>query len=533
MLQVLLVDDEKLTREGLLERVPWQELGIGKVVEADDGKNAIERCKNFTPDIILTDVRMPRMDGVEMSFELMRRFPESKLIFMSGYSDKEYLRSAIELKALSYIDKPINFQEMLKTLKLAVTQCQEERRSKVAQTQLAHRLQAALPLIRAEAALGMAGTGTLEQTAQLLVEAGLLGFMEGATYLCAFMSLYPRSVSDYRLPPLSKSACIFMIEKVCSEFHYEALAAFHDHDTVVVHLRVPNPDPALLEEPYLRSLSQALFSALSAEYEAFLSFGHSVPTWTLLPSSAKAGQEGLSYSFYRGRKRCVFPTTSIRPRLEEAMAEGWIREFEDLMTDSAPDPLSRFLQHTTWYCREHEFLPVDEVKRVYARLASKLLIYARKQGIGLQPYPNEETALWESLVLCESLEDSHRMLEAVIEQWRTNQRMSEPVDIIQQARRYIDAHYRDEDLSLPQISSFVFLAPAYLSSIFKQKTGRTLTQYISEVRIEHAIVMLRSTDKSIAEIAEAVGLKDANYFSRVFRKQTGQPPSAFRKRLVP
>ena len=121
-MKLLIVDDEKLTRDGLMNSIDWKQLGIEAVAQADDGLNGYKLALSFQPDIILSDVRMPRMTGIEMAERLQAQKPDVSIIFMSGYSDKEYLKAAIKLKAVSYVEKPIDLDEIREAVRDA---CQD------------------------------------------------------------------------------------------------------------------------------------------------------------------------------------------------------------------------------------------------------------------------------------------------------------------------------------------------------------------------------------------------------------------------
>ena len=127
MIKLLIADDESFTRQGIVETMPWKDLNIYDIREAFDGENAFEILKDFEPDIILTDVRMPRLNGIELSFKARELYPNCSIIFMSGYSDKEYLKSAIHLKAISYVEKPIDLEELEEALKFAVSEVQKSK----------------------------------------------------------------------------------------------------------------------------------------------------------------------------------------------------------------------------------------------------------------------------------------------------------------------------------------------------------------------------------------------------------------------
>ena len=123
MLNILIVDDEKKTRDGLVKHIPWNKLGNFTLYEAENGLQAIEKAKEIHPDIVISDIRMPKMDGIEFAKQLRELYPQCKIIFFSGYSDKEYLKSAISLKAISYIEKPMDIDEISAVIKETVNQC--------------------------------------------------------------------------------------------------------------------------------------------------------------------------------------------------------------------------------------------------------------------------------------------------------------------------------------------------------------------------------------------------------------------------
>lgn len=127
-MKILLVEDEMLTRDGLMMSIPWEELGVKEVFTAEDGEEGLELAGRHKPDIIMTDVRMPRMDGITMAFEIRKTNKKCHFIFISGYCDKEYLKSAIQLSAINYIEKPVEIDEVIAALKKAMKQVLEQRR---------------------------------------------------------------------------------------------------------------------------------------------------------------------------------------------------------------------------------------------------------------------------------------------------------------------------------------------------------------------------------------------------------------------
>lgn len=129
-MKLLIVDDEELTRTGVISSIDWQSIGIREVLQADDGINGIEVARVHRPDIVLCDVRMPRLDGIAMLERLEEILPDIVPVFMSGYSDKEYLKAAIKLKAVNYIEKPLNPAEIRDAIVEARDLCLEKKRTR-------------------------------------------------------------------------------------------------------------------------------------------------------------------------------------------------------------------------------------------------------------------------------------------------------------------------------------------------------------------------------------------------------------------
>ena len=131
-MKILIADDEDYTREGLLGEIDWEAFGIDEIMQAVNGDEALKIAKWFRPDIVLTDIRMPKMDGIAFAGEMLRLLPQSKLIFISGYMETEYLKSAIRLSVIDFIEKPIDIAQVQKALRKAAEEIARERKTKEA-----------------------------------------------------------------------------------------------------------------------------------------------------------------------------------------------------------------------------------------------------------------------------------------------------------------------------------------------------------------------------------------------------------------
>lgn len=125
---VLIVDDEAMPRKVLKEHLPWDSLGVTKIFQASDGLEAVEQARQCLPDIVISDIKMPHMDGIQMAAAIREFCPHCQFIFLSGYSDKEYLKGAIKLKAANYVEKPIDLEEIEQALSEVIKELDEQQK---------------------------------------------------------------------------------------------------------------------------------------------------------------------------------------------------------------------------------------------------------------------------------------------------------------------------------------------------------------------------------------------------------------------
>lgn len=152
MLKLIVIDDEEETRSGLIETIEWEKLDVRIAGQAEDGSEGYELALVSHPDIALIDVRMPGMDGIECAKAINRELPDCKIIFMSGYTDKEYLKAAIQLQAIDYIEKPIDNNEIYNVIKKTVLLCMSERVKKLREDEIKNKVEYSIKLMKQELA---------------------------------------------------------------------------------------------------------------------------------------------------------------------------------------------------------------------------------------------------------------------------------------------------------------------------------------------------------------------------------------------
>jgi len=517
-MKLLIVDDEKLTREGLMNSIDWKSLGITAIAQADDGMHGYEAALAFQPDILLSDVRMPRMNGIEMAEKLQHINPALSIIFMSGYSDKEYLKAAIKLKAVSYVEKPIDLEELHETVLEAKASVEAGRKAASSK---------ALSLARSRAALA-------SRLAYPPKGGSLVLFPEEAEFD------FPKGEN---VPFFT-----FLIQFHHNTYNQDALAAIMEPVVaqVLEHLRlkeIHSTRQGLLYFYHVwgfsdytdnqkstlgKMLSQAL-SPLSLRYHIVI--GKNVKGPLHLYNSYNSAVIELQNSFFhRDNTYRIYEhrdaydtfldvsTLNIDSRLSEALLRKDKKQAELLLEE-----LFRTMMSPA------NVLP-NQVKDLYYKLFATITDTYNILNPQNPPEKEPGESLWGYISECESIYELQDLLKEKTESFFSHiQNRNENYSTVYLIKEFIASRYQDETLSIKDISEHVFLSSSYICTLFKNETGQTLNQYLTDFRIEKAKNLLTDSRYKITDISARVGYSDGNYFGKTFKKLVGMSPSEYRE----
>ena len=516
MLKLLVVDDEATTREGILDILDLKDIGIGMVRQADDGINGLKVAAEFEPDIVLTDVKMPRMDGVEMSFKLRELYPHCKIIFMSGYSDKEYLRSAIQLKAENYIEKPINLNELSNAIKSASTLCIEEH--------------ASTSLMRNELALQLISRNPDTALINEQLKVARLEIPQDGIFITVLIKI----LSPGSFPPDQANGIKEVIRQTLNNtyMHHSLLGmtAFEDNGHIIIHLFGKPFEKHLFTNEKLQDFCVGISDVLKDKCRFFISIGKKVQGLANIHESYITAVLNMQKAFFRNSGCMIGYQENKDPPFK--FDDQLLQSFKNLITKENQEQTIFFIKRITSDLKRSENTLVNNSKDFYFRLLLELRKEARQQGFELMDDRVEENRLWEHFLSFDTLA---RMEEFFIENMNTYFKKLEEKNanpgVVNNIIKYVKNNYHDESLSINKISENTHLAPTYLCYLFKEKTGTTLNRYITEYRMEKAKEMLMDKELKISDIAEMVGCSGGSYFTKLFRKATSLTPTEYRERF--
>lgn len=519
-MKLMIVDDEKLTRDGLMNSIDWKALGIDAVVQADDGLHGYEAAMTFCPDIILSDVRMPRMSGIEMAEKLQVQNPVPHIIFMSGYSDKEYLKAAIKLKAVNYIEKPIDLEEIAETVQEAKTAVEADRKAASSKALSLARSRAALAARLAYASGPDVFESSFEELDFDFPKDENTGFF---TFLIQF---HQNTCNQDTLSAMVEPA----VARVLSDLRLEEIHSTRQGLLCFYHVW-GFADYSVIQKNNLGKLLEQALSSLPLRYH--IVFGKNVKGPRCIYESYNSAVIELQNSFFhRDNTYRVYQeqdmsgvffdvgTLNADGRLSEALLRRDKKQtdllLEELFQQILPPP--------------RNVLP-NQIKELYYKLFTKVNDTYEILNIPDSAVKDPGDSLWGKVSECDSVYRLHDLLKEQIEKFfsRIHNR-GENHSTVQLIREFIADHYQNETLSIKDISEHVFLSSSYICTLFKNETGQTLNQYLTDFRINEAKKLLADPRYKITDISARVGYSDGNYFGKAFKKLVGMSPSEYRER---
>ena len=514
-MKLLIVDDEELTRTGVISSLNWDSLGIDEVLQADDGVHGLETARLHKPEIVLCDVRMPRMDGITMLERLEKLLPDTVPIFMSGYSDKEYLKAAIKLKAVNYIEKPFSLSEIENTIKEARDLYLQKLHSKRGET---------LHSMETASRLALQFTLPYGNNSQTISDlASELGFtMNSSTYFTSFIvktSLFPElstpSISDFYqelqvfLEPFHMQ-CIYLEKKL----QYLVYFFFSQNEPSPRQLKAVS-DYMCQYFSRIGRYSMARGDSLYGVSKAYQSYTSAV---ILLQSS---------YFFSENTLLTTGSLDELSDITNDIFANSPASAFADALSDlnkSAVDAIFTELYNT--FYQNYKVLQ-NSVKDLYYKLFLVLDDARHQQKIAVS---GNIESIAETIDNCFTFSELHQTLVNNTEDYFScAENFSAENPTIFLIKDYISKNYMNETLSVKDISTHVFLSTSYVCTFFKNETGKTLNQYITEYRMEKAKQLLKDARFKITDISSRVGYNDGNYFGKSFKKYCGLSPSEYRE----
>ena len=523
--KVMLVDDEEDVAQAIMKKMNWEEMGFESPRYAHNGLEALELAEESRPDIVMTDIKMPYMDGMELSRNLRKLYPNIRIIIFSGFDEFEYAKEAIRLEAEEYILKPIDADELKGVFTRVHEALDRDIDEKLNMAKLENYYMDSLPLLQEDFFASLVeGRITEDKIGKLLDDYRI--DLHGPFYLIAIVHISTSSVPEGMNPVFLSVSVRKLLEERMDQKWGCWFFSYMGSTVMIAQLESRKDASAFTDEcDRLCRLSESICKA-----NVTIGIGSITDNLYGIQDSYKRGRDAVSYRALYGHTKAI-NISEISPMEKEEVSED---------TASLTDIFKKM--------KMSDKVTVDEAARHYIdsklgqqasiqnyrffvmELVSELYKFLKNNQLSVNDVfdMNKDTYMTVQQMGQEELTDWFANVCVTMHELIDDKRSDNTRSFVSKAKDYVADHYADQDLSIDFICNYLGVSSAYFSTVFKKETGKTFVGYLTDYRMEKAEMLLLETDEKTYVIAQEVGYSDPNYFSYVFKKQFGVSPSKYK-----
>lgn len=538
MLKTFLAEDEIVVRENIKKMVPWEQYGFELVGEASDGEMALPLIKKLKPDLLITDIKMPFMDGLTLCKVVKKELPDIKIVILSGYDDFNYAKEAIGIGVEDYLLKPITKNAFLERLCEIRSRYEHEKSQREYYEQFHREMQEYEQNSSRDFFEGLI-SGTMDM-GEMYERADKLGLdIVAEAYNILIFTLESENAAAGQSETYSEweARALEKIESLFADHSY-AMLFRNNVFSYGVLVKEQKDNPGKNTRDCVESIREILSDAPAGQ-PWFIAAGELVERLSNMKHSYNTAAQTYARRYlYDGH------ILYYRDLKEEELAKDDGRYLKKVDIN-AMDPaiIQKFLgsglkEETGNFVRDYFHAIGKEpmtsmVFRSYVILNVRFSVLSFLNRMGYCASALEESDTEDALEqggasMEAAMAYAEKMLQKAIE-IRDENSGNKNRDILENSIEYIKTHYMDENMSLNAVAQVANISANHFSALFSQNIGQTFIEYLTGIRMEHAKELLRCTGKRASEIALEVGYKDSHYFSYLFKKTQGMTPSDYRK----
>jgi two-component system response regulator YesN len=518
--KVFLVEDEIVAREGIRDNVDWKANGLEFCGEAPDGEIALPILLTIKPDILITDIKMPFMDGLQLSRIIHERMPWVKLIILSGHDEFEYAQEAIRLGVTEYLLKPVTVQDLNNVLQKIVAQLEQEKRDQENIHKLQEKLQENRAVLKENLLLklvigAVSSADAFDQSQQIDLD------LVARHYLVVVIRIEPCNPSVN-----GEAGELKRMHQIISrlvENNPDIFLLLKDAEEVVLLMKGNTLE--YLEEEQNFLMEQIQHQVESPDYKVTIGIG--TPKNRIADVSQSFGEALVNIQNLVSQKLADPGNGADKAELlkvdksavDDYLKCGVKKDFDDFF-DAFIRPLV-----------DSAFKSSIVKSYIFMDIVMTTARFVKELGGDIDQVVPElshiETIL-SKINTVDQIREQAKMILLSGLMFRDSRTNSQRAGILQKAREYIDQHYMEPEMSLNQVAAYVSHSPSHFSAMFSQGTCQTFKEYLTELRMKKARELLRTTSLRSSEISYQIGYGDPHYFSYIFRKNTGLTPTEFR-----
>lgn len=537
MLKVFLVEDEIVIRNGIKNNIPWEREGFEFVGEASDGELAYPLIMKEKPDILITDIKMPFMDGLELSRLVKKELPQIKILILSGYNDFDYAKAAINIGVTNYLLKPISSAKLLEALREVGEAIEKEQEHERMLERYKKEAEENVLLERKKLWNSLIANNL--SAAELLEGGQKVGMdLTASAYLVfLFKIIWGGEATGCSQDSIDASDKIME-----TAGKWTQVLTFDRSPEGWVFLIKGESDGEAIERQQECAKELTELVGCYPDIEYFGGIGSVVHRMGDVRKSYQEAGKAFAARFFNEPNQIIssedverlhrhedgkIDITRIRSKKSE-------RELVDRFLRSGTlEEVENFIEEYFMDVGEQNYQSMLYRQYVVMDLYFTAIDLLEDMKISKESLPQECRDINEIVLQATSIEEIQSLMNSLFKEvikLRDQNSMKKYSAVLEEARVYINENYKRDDMSLNTVASKVGISPSYFSAIFSAEMGQTFVEYLTQVRMEKAKELLMCSSMRTAEIGYEVGYKDSHYFSYIFKKVTGCSPKEYKNR---
>ncbi|WP_162463016.1 response regulator transcription factor [Paenibacillus psychroresistens] len=547
MFRLFIVDDNKYERTGIKNSIDWTALGIEVVGVFANGAEAIAQIEILQPHIVITDIAMPVMNGIEMSEHIKKSNPDIKIIFISCHSDFEFARSAVDLGIYGYVLKPILSDELVNAIQKLLNEFAVQNSQQVEKARMMKQLEEMLPLVQEQflKELLLGDYRNKEEIVQRIAFLKLPIEENANIYVISIKandmekSLDNQSVANSYLISYSfkgiirsfetEQRKIYPVQISGNEFVAIAFDSFN---------RFTSSNQSFDQQESIINASVEINMEISRRLNLNTTMGISKCSSELSDIALlyKQSQKAVNTRFYSGSNPIIIfeeiEDHSDIPFEEMPNLQAVYQDVKALMSFGNDKDIQDFIDK---YLNAEGFRTNENYIKGFSFLIVNLTgIILMEANHTFKDIYGDDIMIWEKLSQMDTKADVVQWIHHVfmkIKEHLIELNPTKNVKMVETIKEIIKSKYQ-EQIKIEDISKSVFLSGRHANALFKKETGKTIFDYIIQIRIEMAKKLLKETDSKVAAIAEIVGYLNTSYFCLAFKKNVGMTPAEYKSKVI-
>lgn len=527
---VLLVDDEEEVIRIIMKKLDWESMGLTIIGHAANGVEALEMAEELSPDIVMTDIKMPYMDGLTLCRKLKELSRTIRVIIFSGFDEFEYAKEAIKMEAEEYLLKPVNAGELKEVFERVKSDLDRERDEKRDTEKLRSYYMESLPVLQESFYMALLEGRVAPKQIKRYMDTYQIS-LPGPYYVVTVLHISQQALEEEeQMDPFLLALSVRRFAEEQADKRWRSRFVIYLGDIIMIS-QISEKEEILEYTNEMDRLCRMTRKVCNARVTAGV--GYLCNSLEQLQLSYQGAKQAVSYRVLYGNTRAISisevePTESTERDWEDAYS-GYIQRLMKKVrigeVDGLEDAISQFIAWLSNSC-----LSLQQYRIVMMELITELFRFTAGHEL------NPETIfgagdVYSQVLQMESTEVLDRWLRNVcanLQKAVMHERQDSTKLFVKNAEEYVQEHYADQDLSVEVICRKLNVSAAYFSTIFKKETGKTFVRYLTDYRMEKAVSLLMTGNDKTYVIAEKVGYAEPNYFSYVFKKQFGVSPSKYR-----